>query len=109
MLTRQERGRIRESIVETGRCGKSYRNPIVVPGGRKRLTPHETWQLLNTVDNAEKEIERLRGLVKRLYKIVNLETRIESDHKCLTRKTNGQLLTLLAEARAVVERKQAVA
>lgn len=101
MLTKQEREKIRESILETAKYGESYRNPVAVPGGMKRLSPQQMWQLLNTVDNAEQEIKQLRALIRKLYKIVNLVSLTKCGHQCFTTETRDNLFALLAEAHAV--------
>jgi len=100
MLTRQERGEIRASLVEMTRHGDSNRSPVVVPGGQKRLTSHQIWQLLNAVDNAEAENARLRTLIRKLYKIVNQASITKCDHQCFTMETKNNLFSLLAEAHA---------
>lgn len=110
MLTKHEREKIRASLVEMTRGGGSNRSPVVVPGGQKRLTPHQIWQLLNGVDNAEAEIAHLQTLIRKLYKIVNLATVTTCDHKCFTTDTRDNLFALLAEAHAAAApRKDATA
>jgi hypothetical protein len=49
---------------------------------------------------------RLKVLVGKLYKIVNLASLTKCDHKCFTKETQGHLLALLEEARAVVEQRK---
>ncbi len=58
--------------------------------------------LLAALENAEEEIARLKVLVGKLHKIVNLASFTKCDHKCFTKKTQSHLLALLEEARAVV-------
>ena len=98
MLIKHEPERIRASLVEITRYGDSNRSPVVVPGGQKRLTPHEIWQLPNAVDHAE--VAHLRTFIRKLYKIVNLATLTECDHQCFTTDTRDNLFALLAEAHA---------
>jgi hypothetical protein len=49
---------------------------------------------------------RLKVLVGKLYKIVNLASLTKCDHKCFTKKTQRHLLALLEESRAVVEQRK---
>ncbi len=100
MLTKHEQERIRASLVEITRYGDGNRSPVVVPVGQKRLTPHQIWQLLNAVDHAGAENARLRALIRKLYKILNLATLTKCDHQCFTAETKNNLFSLLAEAHA---------
>jgi hypothetical protein len=100
MLRKHEREKIRASLVEMARQGDSDRRPVAVPGGQKRLTPHQIWRLLNAVDNVEAENAHLRTLIRKLYKIVNLATITKCDHQCFTAETKTNLFSLLAEAHA---------
>lgn len=100
MLTRHEREKIRASLVEMTKHANSNRSPLAVPGGQKRLTPHQIWQLLNAVDDTEAENAHLRTLVRKLYKIVNSAALTKCDHQCFTPEIKSNLFSLLAEAHA---------
>lgn len=102
MLTREERDDLRTCIVKAARHGDSA--PANVFGSASKFSLRDVSRLLDALDRAEKEITRLRYLTGRLYKIVHLGTLVECDHKCLTKETKGQLLTLLAEAEAALEK-----
>ena len=101
MLTKHEREKMRMSLDEMTRHGDGNRSDT-----QKRFAPHHIWQLLNAVDNAEAEIEHLRMLIKRLYKIVNLATLTKCEHKCFTTQTRNNLFALLAEAHAAAVPKK---
>lgn len=100
MLTKHEREKIRASLVEMTRHIGNTRSPDQVPTGQKRLTPHQIWQLLNALDYAETENARLRTLIRRLYKTVNLASLTKCDHQCFTPEIKANLFSLLAEAHA---------
>lgn len=98
MLTKHDREKIRASLEEMTKHGNGNGSPAMA---QRRLTPHQIWQLLDAVDDAEAEIEHLRMLIRKLYKIVNLATLSKCDHKCFTTRTRNNLFALLAEAHAV--------
>ncbi len=101
MLNKQNREEIRMSIAKAADFGDS--GPANVFGAGSKFTLDHVCQLLDIVDRSDEEIERLKLLVGSLYKIVSLGTMIECGHRCLTKKSQSQLLGLLDEAEAVLE------
>jgi hypothetical protein len=102
MLSKQERNELRTSIVDAAKHDEASAS---VFGSGSKFSLNHVSHLLDALDHAEVEIKRLQCLVGKLYKIVHLGTLFECDHKCLTKECKGELLTLLAEAEAVVEGK----
>jgi hypothetical protein len=102
MLTKEERDAIRESINQAIDSCKDCETSTEVFGVWGDVALRDAPRLLDALDVAEQEIERLREIVARLYKVVNLASLTECDHKCLTKETQNQLFTLLTEARAVM-------
>ena len=104
MLTKHEREELRTYIVKAA-CYEDGA-PEYVFGAGSRFSLHDVSRLLDDLDKAEQEIERLTVLVGKLYKIVNSASLTKCDHKCFTKKTQRHLLALLEEARAVVEQRK---
>lgn len=105
MLTRQEREEIRKCIGKAARYTTGYSRSMDVLGTLDQIALVDTPRLLDALDKVEQEIEGLRVLVRRLYKIVNLVALTNCEHKCFTKETQSQLLALLEQAQAVVEHK----
>jgi len=105
MLTQQEREEIKMSIaVNTAQYGDGA--PANVFSSGSKFSLHDVSRLLDDLDKTEQEVERLKVLVGKLYKIVNLASLTKCDHKCFTKKTQRHLLALLEESRAVVEQRK---
>ena len=104
MLTKHDREELRTYIVKAASYEDSA--PAYVFGSGSRFSLHDASRLLDDLDKTEQEIERLKVLVGKLYKIVNLASLTNCDHKCFTKETQGHLLALLQEARAVVEQRK---
>lgn len=104
MLNKQDRKEIRMRIANAANLGDSA--PANVFGAGSKLTLDHVCQLLDAVDRSDEETKRLKMLVQKLYKIVNLGTMIECDHRCLTKESRSQLLGLLNEAEAVLKIKK---
>ena len=102
MITKHEREELRTYIVKAASYEDSA--PAYVFGAGSRFSLHDVSRLLDDLDETEQEIERLKVLVGKLYKIVNLASLTNCDHKCFTKKTQRHLLALLEESRAVAER-----
>ena len=103
MLAKHERKELRTYIVNAASYEDSA--PAYVFGAGSRFSLHDVSRLLDDLDKTEEEVERLKVLAGKLYKIVNLASLTKCDHKCFTKETQGHLLTLLQEARAVVEQR----
>lgn len=103
MLTKEERNTIRKSIKQAVDSCKDYQTTTEVFGVWGDVALRDAPRLLDALDRAEQEMERLREVVARLYKVVNLASLTECDHKCLTKETQHQLFALLTEARTVME------
>ena len=101
MLNKQDRKEIRKSIANAADFGDSA--PANVFGAGSKFTLDHVCQLLDIVDRSDEEIKRLKVLVEKLYKIVSLGTMVECDHRCLTKKSQNQLLGLLGEVEAVLK------
>lgn len=101
MITRQQREEIRRCITDAAESVGSV--PTCVFGGGRKFSLHDVPRLLDDLDKAEEENERLRVLVGKLHKVVNLASLTNCDHKCFTKETKNHLLTLLEESRTVVE------
>lgn len=104
MLTKEQREEIRKCIVDAAKYGDSA--PANVFGGGSKFTLDDVSHLLAAMDKAEEEIERLRVLVGKLHKILNLASLTNCDHKCFTKETQSHLLALLDEAHAVAEHRE---
>lgn len=102
MLTKKERDAIREAINQAVDSCRDCQTSTEVFGVWGDVALRDAPRLLDALDKADQEIERLREVVARLYKVVNLASLTECDHKCLTRETQHQLFALLSEARAVM-------
>ena len=101
MLNKQDRKEIRKSIANAANLGDSA--PVNVFGAGSKFTLDHVSQLLDAADRSDEEIKRLKVLIEKLYKIVSLGTMIECGHRCLTKKSQNQLLGLLGEAEAVLK------
>jgi hypothetical protein len=102
VLSKDERDAIRKTIAQAlGSC-QDYQSSTEVFGVWGDLALRDAPRLLEALDKAEQEMERLREIIARLYKVVNLASLTECDHKCLTKETQHQLFALLTEARAVM-------
>lgn len=102
MLSKKERDAIRESVKQAVDSCRDCETTTEVFGVWGDVALRDAPRLLDALDQADGEIERLREIVARLYKVVNLASLTECDHKCLTKETQHQLFTLLSEARAVM-------
>lgn len=102
MLTKEERDAIRKSIRQAVDSCEDYQTSTEVFGVWGDVALRDAPRLLDALDKADQEIERLREVVARLYKVVNLASLTECDHKCLTKETQHQLFALLGEARAAM-------
>lgn len=101
MLTRQERADIRKCIGKAARYGKGCVESRSALGTLDEIALVDTPRLLDDLDNAEDEIRQLRHLVGKLYKIVNVTSLTDCDHRCFTTDTQRHLFSTLAEARDV--------
>jgi hypothetical protein len=102
MLSKEERDAIRKSINQAVDSCKDCQNSTEVFGVWGDVALRDAPRLLDALDKAEQEMERLREVIARLYKVVNLASLTECDHRCLTRETQHQLFALLSEALAVM-------
>ena len=102
MLTKKERDAIRESINHAVESCRDCQTSTEVFGVWGDIALRDAPRLLDALERADQEIEHLREVIARLYKVVNLASLTECDHKCLTRETQHQLFALLNEARAVM-------
>ncbi len=102
MLSKKERDAIRESIKQAVDSCRDCQTSTEVFGVWGDVALRDAPRLLDALDKAEQELERLREVIARLYKVVNLASLTECDHKCLTKETQHQLFALLNEARAVM-------
>ena len=102
MLSKEERDAIRKTIAEALSSCQNYQSSTEVFGVWGDVALRDAPRLLDTLDDAEREIEHLREVIARLYKVVNLASLTECDHKCLTKETQHQLFALLTEARAAM-------
>ncbi len=107
MLTRQQREEIRQAIQDAARYSEGDSSIGEVLRASGEVAFRDAPRLLAALENAEEEIVRLKVLVGKLYKIVNLASLTKCDHKCFTKETQGHLLALLQESRAVVEHGKA--
>lgn len=103
MLSRQERERIRQCIEQAASADHAYDTSTEVFGVWGDVALRDAPRLLGALDEAADEIERLRGLIVRLHKVVNLVSLNECDHCCLNRETQNELLTLLRETHALMK------
>ena len=106
MLTRQERGEIRHRIERAARSISKHKTGTEVFGAWRDVALREAPRLLDALDKADDEIDHLRRLVGKLFKIVNLASLTQCDHRCLTKEAQGELFHLIAEAKTVVEHEQ---
>ena len=107
MLTQQEREQIRHGIENSVKYSDDDSPTADALRAWGKVAVRDAPRLLTALENAEEDIEHLRALVGKLYKIVNLASLTKCDHKCFTKETQGHLLALLQESRAVVERGKA--
>lgn len=105
MLTARERHEIRKCIEKAEHLRTEGQTTAEVCSLWGDVAQRDVPRLLKALDEAEAEIDQLSALVNKLYKIVNLATLTECDHRCLTKETQGQIFALLNEARAVIERE----
>ncbi len=103
MLTQQEREQIRHGIEKAASYSDDDSETADALRAWGKVAVRDAPRLFAALKNAEEDIEHLRALVGKLYKIVNLALLTNCDHKCFTKETQGHLLALLDEARAVVE------
>lgn len=103
MLTKEERDAIRKSIKQAVDSCKDCQTSAEIFGAWGDVALRDAPRLLDALDSAEQEMEHLREVIARLYKVVNLASLTECDHKCLTKETQHQLFALLTDARAVME------
>lgn len=103
MLTQQEREEIRHGIENAARYSDGDSPTADALRAWGKVAVRYAPRLLVALENAEEEIARLKVLVGKLYRIVNLESLTNCYHKCFTKKTQRHLLALLEEAGAVVE------
>jgi hypothetical protein len=103
MLTRQERGEIRHRIERAARSTSKHKTSAEVLGTLGDVASRDAPRLLDALDKTDDEIDQLRRLVGKLFKIVNLASLTECDHRCLTKETQGELFHLIAEAKTVLE------
>lgn len=101
MLSRQERADIRKCIGKAAKYGKGYVTAREALGTLDEIALIDTPRLLDALDQAQDDIHRLKSLVEKLYKIVNLASLTDCDHRCFTTQTREQLFATLAQARAV--------
>ena len=107
MLTQQEREEIRYGIENAARYSDGDSPTADALRAWGKVAVRDVPRLLAAPENAEEEIVRLKVLVGKLYRIVDVASLTKCDHKCFTRKTQCHLLALLEEARAVVEHGKA--
>ncbi len=107
MLTQQEREQIRHGIENAATYGDGDGPTADALRAWGKVAVRDAPRLLAALENAEEDIEHLRALVGKLYKIVNLASLTKCDHKCLTKETQSHLLALLQESGAVVEHGKA--
>ena len=103
MLSKQEREQIRQNIEQATSSYQSYDTSAEVFGAWGDIALRDAPRLLNALNEAADEIERLRELMARLHKVVNLVSLNECNHCCLNRQTQNELLTLLTQTRAVIK------
>lgn len=103
MLSKQERERIRQCIEQAANSGHAHDTSTEVFGVWGDVALRDAPRLLSALDEAADEIERLRALIARLHKVVNLVSLNECDHCCLNRDTQNDLLTLLAETAVLMK------
>ncbi|MFQ5755302.1 MAG: hypothetical protein ACE5H7_04315 [Acidiferrobacterales bacterium] len=103
MLTRQERKEIRRRIEKAAQAAHEAKTSTGVFGAWGNVALRDAPCLLDALDKADDEIDHLRRLVGKLFKIVNLASLTECDHRCLTKETQGELFHLIAEAKTVLE------
>ena len=72
MLTRQERGEIRHRIERAARSISKHKTGTEVFGAWRDVALREAPRLLDALDKADDDIDHLRRLVGKLFKIVNL-------------------------------------
>ncbi len=106
MLTKQEREQIRHGIEKAASYSDDDSETADALRAWGKVAVRDAPRLLGALENAEDEIVRLKVLVGKLYKIVNLASLTKCDHKCFTKKTQRHLLALLEESRAVVEQRK---
>ncbi len=106
MLTKQEREQIRHGIENAASYSDDDSETADALRAWGKVAVRDAPRLLGALENAEDEIVRLKVLVGKLYKIVNLASLTKCDHKCFTKETQGHLLDLLDGARAVVEQRK---
>jgi hypothetical protein len=102
MLSKKERDTIRDTINQAIDSCRDCQTSTEVFGVWGDVALRDAPRLLDALDNADQEIVRLREIIARLYKVVNLASLTECDHKCLTKETQHQLFALLSEARAAM-------
>ncbi len=107
MLTQQEREQIRQGIEKAASYSDDDSETADALRAWGKVAVRDAPRLLAVLENAEEEIARLKVLVGKLYKIVNLASLTKCDHKCFTKETQNHLLALLEESRAVVEHGKA--
>ena len=107
MLTQQEREEIRHGIENAARYSDGDSPTADALRAWGKVAVRDAPRLLAALEDAEKEIVRLKALVGKLYSIVNLESLTKCYRKCMTKKTQRHLLALLEEAGAVVENSNA--
>lgn len=103
MLSKEERERIRQCIEQAASADHAYDTSTEVFGVWGDVALRDAPRLLSALDEAAGEIERLRALIAKLHKVVNLVSLHECDHCCLNRETKNELLTLLAETHALIK------
>ncbi len=107
MLNAEERKAIKKSVTKATKTDRGNSSTKEILSAWENVALRDAPRLLNALDKAEEEIDHLRDLVGKLYKIVNLASMVECDHRCLTKDTQNQLLTILAQAQAAVKARQA--
>ncbi len=107
MLTQREQEEIRHGIENSASYSDDDSPTADALRAWGKVAVRDAPRLLAALQNAEEEIARLKVLVGKLYKIVNLASLTKCDHKCFTKKTQSHLLALLEDARAVVEHGKA--
>lgn len=105
MLSKQERERIRQCIEQAASSDHAYDTSTEVFGVWGDVALRDAPRLLSALDEAADEIERLRALIARLHKVVNLVSLNECNHCCLNRETKNELLTLLTETHVLMKAK----
>ncbi len=103
MLSKQERERIRQCIDQAASSDYAYETSTEVFGVWGDVALRDAPRLLSALDDAADEIERLRALIARLHKVVNLVSLNECHQHCLNRETKNELLTLLTETQALMK------